>query len=325
MVPQWRSLVDDAEFRATIGPPDEPVQWSQDLSVQSATLDLHHQILVGCLNRMIRLRRTWRDSLPAVRRELSLIINYCKIHFFIEEAAMMKTAVPAAAYQRHRAVHRRILARMADAVRAFHADPLTFPFDRTLHFLRAWLVHHILEEDKSDLGDRLADQSAVEAEIAKYRYAEICRKLKLREESVGPMPETALVNRFTAVVHGDPVRRAALVAVLEGRRLHVSQAPDVASAEGLVDAYAPELLFLDWSLPAAKPFARYLYCTRNTAVVACHAGDPAEILDVCEIQGVAHILPHPGTEDTIVQTMHEILDAFVPLRALVLERAAGGA
>jgi len=298
------------------------VIWGSDLSVHSPTLDLHHQILIGCLNRMIGLQRIWRDSLPAIRRELALIMNYCKIHFFIEESAMTRAKIRDDIHDHHRATHRKILGKMAEAVKAFHDNPMEFPFDDTLKFLNVWLAQHIRDEDRTDYAEALLRQPNIEADLSKYRYSEISRKLKLREELANHQGAMSLTGRLISVVDGNMKRRGHLIDTLQGEGVNVSQAETVSEAQQLIDSSVPELLFLDWSLPAALPFARFLYRARNTAVIACHVGDPRDIINVCDVEGVANILTYPcGTRDIITAT-HETLDVFVPLRALVLERVA---
>jgi len=298
------------------------VPWTRDLSVNSPTLDLHHQILIGCLNRMMGLQRTWQDSLPAIRRELALIMNYCKIHFFIEEAAMTRAQVQDATHDHHCMVHRRILGKMAEAVKAFHDNPMEFPFDETLKFLKVWLAQHICDEDKADYAEALLHRRDVEAALSKYRYSEISRKLKMREESANHNKSKNLTGRLIGVIDGNMKRRNHLIDTLQGEEVNVSQAETVSEAQQLIDSSVPELLFLDWSLPAALPLARFLYRTRNTAVIACYFGDPRNIIDACDAEGVANILTYPCSTQDIITATHETLDVFVPLRALVLERLA---
>lgn len=293
--------------------------WTPDLSVNSPTLDLHHQILVGCLNRMILLEPVWRDSLPAVFRELMVVVSYCKIHFFIEEEAMKKAAVPEATQEEHRAVHRRILGKMDQSLKAFNSDPAGFPFAETLKFLHMWLVRHIKDEDRRHYGEEMAARRQVEAEIARYRYAQIAKKLRQRGGD-GASAGEALKGRWVVVVEGNLERRNALIRTLKEQGMQVAPAKNVLDAPALIDAHQPDLMFLDWSAEFAAPFARELYRKRSTMVIATLFGDPLEILDDCDTLGVANILGYPCSAQDIVAVTRETLDAQAPARALVLER-----
>ncbi|SDE92707.1 hemerythrin domain-containing protein [Rhodospira trueperi] len=303
---------------------DALIAWSPDLSVSSPTLDLHHQILVGCLNRMILLQGNWRDCLPAVRRELALVMNYCRIHFFIEEAAMKLAQVPDETVQEHTAIHRRIVGKMSDAVGAFKSDPLGFPFDETLRFLNMWLVRHIQDEDKKHYAEALRAFHGVEVDLRKYKYAQISRKLKLKEDPTRTAAAgDTLSGRWVSIIESNMERRAFMARVFQDQGMRVSQANNVLDAPVLIDANMPEVVFLDWSMRDALPFARELYSKRNAAVVASYFGDPMEIIDQCDLEGVANILAHPASAVDIISVTRETLDALVPLRALVLERLEG--
>ncbi|SDG42352.1 hemerythrin domain-containing protein [Roseospirillum parvum] len=297
------------------------VSWTDELSVRSPTLDLHHQILVGCLNRMILLEPVWRDSLPAVYRELLMIVSYCKIHFFIEEEAMRKAGVAAATVEEHGAIHRRILGKMDQSVKAFNTDPAAFPFAETLKFLHMWLVRHILDEDRRHYAEAMASRREVEADIARFRYAQIARKLRQRETgSDGASAGEALSGRWVAVIESNMERRNALIRTLKDQGMQVAQTNRVLDAPALIEAHAPELVFLDWSAEYAGRFARELYRTRSTLVIATLFGDPFEIVEECDTLGVANILGYPCSAQDLVTVTRETLDALVPLRALLLER-----
>lgn len=312
----------DTTDRAETRPGHEAlVAWTPDLSVNSPTLDLHHQILLGCLNRMILLQANWTDCLPAVRRELALVMNYCRIHFFIEEAAMKLARVPDETVKEHTAIHRKIVGKMSEAVGAFKSDPLGFPFDATLRFLHMWLVRHIQDEDKTHYGEALRAFHGVEVELRKYKYAEISRKLKLREDPTrAAAAGDSLSGRWVSIIESNMERRAFMARVFQDQGMRVSQANSVLDAPALIDANMPEVVFLDWSMRDALPFARELYSKRNAAVVASYFGDPMDVIDQCDREGVANILAHPASAIDIISVTRETLDALVPLRALVLER-----
>lgn len=297
------------------------VAWTPELSVHSPTLDMHHQILVGCLNRMLLLKDNWNESLPAVRRELALIRNYCKIHFFVEEEAMKRAHVPEQTLSDHKTTHRRILAKMDDSIKSFAASPLTFPFVDILKFLNMWLVRHIQDEDKRHYGDALRAHRAIEPDLARFRYSEISRKLSIKEDpNRSASANDTLSGRSVSIIESNMERRTTLIRTLQDQGMKISHAKSIDDAPALIDTNAPEVLFLDWTVPNADHFARELYRKRNTLVIATWFGDPMEIIDTCDTLGVSNILAYPCSAKDIVSTARETLDAFVPLRAMVLER-----
>jgi len=320
-----RTVFDPADKALISGEAEGLVAWTPELSVNSPTLDLHHQILVGCLNRMVLLRHGWRDSLPAVRRELVLVVNYCRIHFFIEESAMKKLHLPEAQVKNHEAIHRRIIQKMNDSMKAFKSSPFSFPFEDIIRFLKMWLVQHIKDEDKSLLCQAMQADRLVEQDLARYRYAEISRRLRLKEDQDQPAgAENGLAGRFISIVESNMERRTMMIRVLQENGAKISHVKSILDAPSMIDTNSPELVILDWSLDDAPLFAHEIYRKRNTAVIASHFGDALDILDACDHAGVANILAHPSSALDLVRIARETLEAPVPLRALVLERQSAG-
>lgn len=315
-----RTLFEAADKARVQGQGEGLVTWTPDLSVNSPTLDLHHQILVGCLNRMILLRDGWRESLPAVRRELVLVLNYCRIHFFVEEAAMKRLRLPDEAVKQHEAIHRRIVQKMNDIMKTFKAEPYSLQFENLIKFLNMWLIQHIKDEDRTLLGEQLRGDRALEQDLARYRYAEISRKLRLRQTDDAAGERDSLAGRFISVVESNMERRTMMIRVLQDHGVKVSHTKSILDAPAMIDTNSPELIFLDWSLEDAPLFAHEIYRKRNTAVVASYFGDASDILDACDHAGIANILAHPSSAMDLASVTRETLEAPVPLRALVLER-----
>jgi hemerythrin-like metal-binding protein len=315
-----RTVFEASDKARVQGQAEGLVTWTPDLSVNSPTLDLHHQILVGCLNRMILLRDGWRESLPAVRRELVLVLNYCRIHFFVEEAAMKRLRLPDEAVKQHEAIHRRIVQKMNDVMKTFKAEPYALQFEDLIKFLRMWLVQHIKDEDRTLLGEQLRGDRALEQDLGRYRYAEISRKLRLRQADETAGERDTLAGRFVGVVESNMERRTMMIRVLQDHGVKVSHTKSILDAPTMIDTNSPELVFVDWSLEDAPLFAHEIYRKRNTAVVASYFGDAMDILDACDHAGIANILAHPSSATDLAQVTRETLEAPVPLRALVLER-----
>lgn len=119
--------------------------WSEEYSVHLRVIDNDHKDLVDTVNAL-------HDAIKGggARDQISQIIGnlarYVDEHFAREEGLMEACNYPNLAS--HKRLHRQ-LRRTVYAIQAvFGNDPMDVDPVRLLHFLRDWLVHHIVEEDK---------------------------------------------------------------------------------------------------------------------------------------------------------------------------------
>lgn len=119
--------------------------WSDEYSVHLRVIDNDHKDLVNTVNEL-------HDAISGggKREEIGRIIGtlaqYVDEHFSREEALMESNAYPDVAG--HKRIHRH-LARQVYAIRTiFGSKPQLIDPAKLLRFLRDWLVHHILEEDR---------------------------------------------------------------------------------------------------------------------------------------------------------------------------------
>lgn len=119
--------------------------WSDEYSVHLRVIDNDHKDLVTTVNAL-------HDAITSgsARGEIGQIIGtlaqYVDEHFAREEALMDSHDYPDIAG--HKRIHRH-LARQVYAIRTiFASKPKLIDPAKLLRFLRDWLVHHILEEDR---------------------------------------------------------------------------------------------------------------------------------------------------------------------------------
>lgn len=119
--------------------------WSDEYSVHLRVIDNDHKDLVATVN---ALHDAIREG--SAKGEIGHIIgnlaHYVEDHFKREEALMETYDYPGLA--EHKRIHRH-LTRMVYAIRTvFASKPMEIDPAKLLRFLRDWLVHHIVDEDR---------------------------------------------------------------------------------------------------------------------------------------------------------------------------------
>jgi hemerythrin len=119
--------------------------WSDEYSVHLRVIDNDHKDLVNTVNAL-------HDAISGggkrgeIGRIIGTLAQYVDEHFLREEVLMESHAYPDIAD--HKRIHRH-LARQVYAIRTiFASKPQLIDPAKLLRFLRDWLVHHILEEDR---------------------------------------------------------------------------------------------------------------------------------------------------------------------------------
>ncbi|ALG68006.1 bacteriohemerythrin [Beggiatoa leptomitoformis] len=120
------------------------VEWTDELSVGVQEIDEQHKILVGLVNRMYEaiVKRTDKDEIKRVLDELA---QYTVIHFAVEESLMRIFDYPE--YENHKKHHEELTKQVFDLQKKVATGEGTVSIE-VLHFLRHWLTHHILQDDK---------------------------------------------------------------------------------------------------------------------------------------------------------------------------------
>jgi len=123
--------------------------WSEEMSVGIPELDEDHKTLIRVINQLDANagNKARRDS---VRQSLVALQRYAEFHFAREENVMAACAYPG--LEDHREEHRRFIERIRQLNARFAENPESSAEvvnDELLTFLRDWLTHHIMIEDKA--------------------------------------------------------------------------------------------------------------------------------------------------------------------------------
>ena len=125
------------------------MQWTEKMSVGVPELDGDHKQLIRVIN---ELGASYDDETrrDAVRQSLVALRRYAEFHFAREEKVMGACGYPG--LEGHRGEHRDFVARIQELNRRFDEDPeraAEVVNEALLMFLKDWLNHHILIEDKA--------------------------------------------------------------------------------------------------------------------------------------------------------------------------------
>ncbi len=121
----------------------EQITWTEDFSVGVVMLDEQHKQLVQMINRLISNPDTTTRS-ETVSDLLTDMTKYAQQHFATEEKLMRQHAYPH--FEEHIAQHRAFREKTVDFCSATMLDVVIVP-EALLHYLREWLVEHILKTD----------------------------------------------------------------------------------------------------------------------------------------------------------------------------------
>ncbi len=121
------------------------MEWNDSLKVGHSIIDRDHQKLVGLINELGDAMSAGRGR-QACGEVLDELVSYTQTHFANEERLM--AAHRYADAPRHRAEHAKLVRDVLDFKEKYNAGTATLSVS-LLHFLMAWLTHHILESDKA--------------------------------------------------------------------------------------------------------------------------------------------------------------------------------
>ena len=119
------------------------IEWSYALSIGIPEIDDQHRAFVGLLNRLDALSRCGA-SRRELREILAEVVGYAERHFIDEERQMRLAGYPLVA--EHTAKHDAAAAKVHDLL-IRDADEIEL-YRFLGNFLKAWLVAHIMADDK---------------------------------------------------------------------------------------------------------------------------------------------------------------------------------
>lgn len=121
------------------------LQWEDRFSVGVDHLDRQHHVLVDLINELHKAMREGKGQ-----QELGIIlekmIQYTRVHFASEEKWMAQYQYPE--YTRHQASHESLTRQVLEFQRQYKDGTIGLSV-QMIHFLKEWLVNHILGEDKA--------------------------------------------------------------------------------------------------------------------------------------------------------------------------------
>jgi hemerythrin len=120
------------------------VEWTEELSVGVQEIDEQHKVLVGLLNRFHEAVVTGTDE-QNIKNVLKDLADYTIIHFSVEESLMRIFNYPD--YDNHKKHHEELTAQVRELQRKVEEGNHQVSME-VLNFLRHWLTHHILGDDK---------------------------------------------------------------------------------------------------------------------------------------------------------------------------------
>lgn len=118
------------------------IKWRDSFSVGAPKFDEEHKVLLAILNEMFIIVRDEKGT-NHLNDEIDKLIQYTEKHFASEEAAMEAIEYPA--LKNHKVIH----AKLVKEVIQFKKQVGSGEKQATAfyHFLRDWLLTHIVEED----------------------------------------------------------------------------------------------------------------------------------------------------------------------------------
>lgn len=122
----------------------ELYSWSDALSVGLQELDEQHKVLFAQLNEFYEAIDAKRGA-QACRDILNRLVLHTRTHFHVEESLMRLLSYPE--FDAHKLQHGNLLGQVAKVLERLDNGSSAVSFE-LLHFLKAWLVNHILHKDQ---------------------------------------------------------------------------------------------------------------------------------------------------------------------------------
>ena len=119
------------------------LQWQESMSTGVASVDDDHRVLIGLVNKMSD-HALGQGEIDGVLDE---ILSYTLYHFEREEAVMQACGYPG--FDSHRTAHKKLAAKAVHLAQEWQRNHRMGVVHELRLFLRAWLVKHIMEEDRA--------------------------------------------------------------------------------------------------------------------------------------------------------------------------------
>jgi hemerythrin len=120
------------------------LQWSEEFSVGIPEIDEQHKTLFTLVNTLYVAILDHKGT-AACTEVLDELVDYTRVHFGLEQSLMHIGKYPE--YENHCALHRELVDEVVALQDKIRSGKASISFE-LLHFLRTWLIKHILGEDK---------------------------------------------------------------------------------------------------------------------------------------------------------------------------------
>lgn len=121
------------------------VEWTDELSVGIEEIDEQHKMLVALVNQLYDETILHQADLQKLDNILNQLVEYTIIHFAVEESLFRIFDYPAA--ETHTNHHNALKVQVSELQKKVRNGEVTVNTELLL-FLKNWLQHHIIEEDK---------------------------------------------------------------------------------------------------------------------------------------------------------------------------------
>lgn len=146
--------------------------WTPAMSVGLPELDEDHRVLIRIINQLAESKRN-EDHDEILRQSLYSLLRYAEFHFAREEKVLAACEFPGMTH--HKGEHRAFtehMRKLAEALDDGELPAAEIVSQELLNYLKDWLNHHILIEDKAYR--KLAESNPSAREAAKtFRASEI--------------------------------------------------------------------------------------------------------------------------------------------------------
>ena len=126
------------------------MEWRDDYSVGITSIDEQHQKLCIMISKLEKSVKP-NDACQVMGEVLKDLVEYVKFHFQDEEKVMSRIGYPELKQQKDK--HKELVGQVVNILLDLK-NGITIERNELYFFLKNWLVHHILEEDKK-IGDYL--------------------------------------------------------------------------------------------------------------------------------------------------------------------------
>ena len=121
------------------------IQWSDSLSVGVERFDNQHRKLIALINELYAALRAGKGT-EVMRPILDSLVEYTVNHFAEEERQMAAAGYPG--LEAHRSAHAHLVKQVSDFKDKLDRGQ-TVISSELFNFLKGWLMHHIMEQDKA--------------------------------------------------------------------------------------------------------------------------------------------------------------------------------